>query len=445
MGISEAKKGETLLLYREGGKEKRVLLLGLGEGSSLTLEGLRKSYASAIKAVKGKRLKTLNILFPISTHLERSLLCKAAMEGAMLCSYSFTAFKSVDAKKDVPIEKICFCGLSNAEKSLLERTEVLIRAVNLTRDLVNGNADDIHVDALIKQATQLGKKFPKIKSTVLDQKRLEKEKMGLMLAVGRGAVRPPALVLLEYRGDPKAKEMTAVVGKGITYDTGGLNLKPTGGMETMKCDMAGAGAVLGIIQAAAELGLKKNLLGVLAIAENAIGPMSYKPGDVYISHSGKSVEISNTDAEGRLVLADALSYIQENYSLTRVIDLATLTGGVVVAIGEESTGLFCNQEGLAKDLESAGERTFDRVWRLPLYPEYKDLLKSGIADIKNASTVRKASPCTAAVFLQEFIKDLPWAHLDIAGTAYLSDPKSYHTTPATGAGVRLLIDYLEHS
>jgi leucyl aminopeptidase len=214
-------------------------------------------------------------------------------------------------------------------------------------------------------------------------------------------------------------------------------------METMKVDMAGAAVALGIIQAVAELKLRVNLVSVLAVAENAIGPTSYKPGDVYRSRTGKTVEISNTDAEGRLVLADAVSYTEEKYAPKLLLDFATLTGGVIVALGEEATALFSNDEALAKALEKSGERTHERLWRLPLYPEYKDYLKSSVADIKNCGT-RKASSGTGATFIQQFIKSVPWAHLDIAGTAYLSDLKAYHTTPATGVGIRLLVDFFEH-
>jgi leucyl aminopeptidase len=215
-------------------------------------------------------------------------------------------------------------------------------------------------------------------------------------------------------------------------------------METMKADMAGAAAVLGTLHAIAALKMPLNLCGVIASTENAIGPLSYKPGDVYLSHAGKSVEISNTDAEGRLILADALSYTQKKLKPTTMIDLATLTGGVVVALGDEATGLFSNDEKLSEELIQAGEETRERLWRLPLYPEYGEQLKSTIADLKNSGG-RKASPITGAFFLKEFIEKIPWAHLDIAGTAYLTEgAKSYQPSHATGVGVRLLVRYLEN-
>lgn len=443
-GDFHGKEGEVLLLYRDQGKEPRVLLLGLGGKMSCLPDGIRRAYASAVKAVRAKRMKSVNFLFPETDLIGRDMLCIAVEEGVLLSHYTFDQLKgdSLKEENDSSLDKICFCGLDKTEKDLLKKTELVVESVNFVRDLVNGNADDVNVDTLKKLAKELEKEHSNVKTTILDKKALEKEKMGLLLAVGRAANRDPALIILEYKGHPHSKEKVAIVGKGITFDTGGLNIK-TVGMETMKADMAGAAVALGIIRAACALKLKTNLIAVLSVAENAVGPDSYKPGDVYRSHSGKTVEISNTDAEGRLVLADAISYVQEKYAPSQLIDFATLTGGVVVALGEEATGLFSNNDTLAKALERAGERTHERLWRLPLYPEYKEYLKSSIADIKNSGP-RKASSGSGATFIQQFVKSIPWAHLDIAGTAYLSELKPYHTTPATGVGIRLLVDFLEH-
>src|SRR5581483_11323077 len=439
------KEGETLLLYQKEGKEKRVLLLWLGAKKPCLPDTLRRAYASALKVVRSKKMESVNFLLPETNLIARDIVCCAVIEGVLMTEYTFDQLKgdAAKAEKQTAFSHLCFCGLTSKEEALLKKTQTVIRSVNFVRDLVNGNADDVHVDALKEHARAFEKKYASVKTTILDKKALEKEKMGLMLAVGRAAMREPALIILEYKGNPKFKEKIAIVGKGITYDTGGLNIKVSG-METMKCDMAGAAVALGIIQAAAELKLKVNLISVLAVAENAIGPNSYKPGDVYRSRSGKTVEISNTDAEGRLVLADAISYTEEKYAPTYLIDFATLTGGVVIALGEEATGLFSNNEALAKAILQSGERTQERMWRLPLYPEYKEYLKSSIADIKNSGP-RKASSGSGATFIQQFVKSVPWAHLDIAGTAYLSELKPYHTTPATGVGIRLLIDFLEHS
>lgn len=440
-----AKEGETLLLYRTSGKEHRILLLGLGKRKPCLAENLRKSYASAVKALRAKKIKTANVFLPENELLSEEVILRGAAEGALLANYSFSMLKSDSGELESQnaLSHLCFVGVDRPGSSCLKKLHVVSLSVNLARDLINGNADDVHVDTLAAFARGISEEFSTVKTTILGKEDLERENLGLILAVNRGSVRDPALIILEYQGNPGSKDKTAVIGKGITYDTGGLNMKPTGSMETMKCDMSGAAAALCLVQAAARLKLKKNIVAALAVAENAVGPNSYKPGDVFKSHAGKTVEISNTDAEGRLVLADAFSYIQEKYHPNRLIDLATLTGAIVVALGEEATGLFCNDDILSKELMKAGDRTHERLWRMPLFPEYKEMLKSKIADLKN-SAGRGGGSCTAAAFLQQFVKEIPWAHLDIAGTAYLSDAKGYHTTPATGVGVRLLIDYLEH-
>jgi len=437
-----AKTEEIALLYKPSGKEKRVLLLGLGRKQDITLESLRRCYSTALRLARKKKWESVNFFFP-EMGSENEKYSVAAIEGALLVNYAYDLLKRETVKLDPTflVKEIQCIGIDEKTFASCKKQALVIESVQFTRDLINGNADDVTADVLASHAKEMAGGALKVK--VLRKKELLKEKMGLLLAVNQGALKEPALIVLEYFGDPKSKDITAIVGKGITYDTGGLNLKVGGSMDTMKCDMSGAAAVLGTIQAAKKLSLKCNIIGVIASAENAIGPGSYKPGDVYISHSGKSVEINDTDAEGRLVLADALSYLQTHYSSTRIIDLATLTGGVVVALGEEAAGLFCNDETLAGNLIVAGEKTFERVWRLPLYSEYKDGLKSCIADMKNSGG-RKASPCKGAAFLHQFIKkETPWAHLDIAGTAYLTETRTYHPTLATGVGVRLLINFLE--
>lgn len=437
-GDFSGKEKEVLVYYPASGKEKRVLLLGLGQQTKCSAEVVRTCYAMALKAAGLKSVRHINVCLPDAASVEIS---SAAVEGMLLASYRFDGFKS--KKDDKKIESLCFCGA--LEKALLKKVETIIGAVAMTQDLVNGNADDVNAVAFIKLAKDLAKKHPSIKLNILDKKALEKEKMGLILAVGQAAAIDPAVVVFEYRGNPSSKEMVAIVGKGVTFDTGGLNLKVSGsGIETMKCDMAGAAAVVGIIRACAELKLKVNVVGALGIAENAMGPLSYKPGDVFYSRDGKSVEITNTDAEGRLVLADTISYVEAHYPCRCVIDLATLTGGVVIALGESAAGLFSSDDKLAAALEASAARTHERVWRLPLYQDYREMMKSPIADLKNSSNKRHASAPTGAVFIQEFVKTSSWAHLDIAGVAYLSELRPYYPTAATGYGVRLLIDFLEH-
>jgi leucyl aminopeptidase len=247
---------------------------------------------------------------------------------------------------------------------------------------------------------------------------------------------------MEYKGDSHSKDHTVMVGKGITYDTGGLNIKSSG-MEAMKCDMSGAAACLGTILAACLLKLKINLTVVFPATENCVDANSFKPGDVYRSYSGKTVEMMNSDAEGRLILADALAYASQHLKPTRLIDFATLTGAIDIALGSEAAGMMCNQDELADALLRAGEITAERLWRMPLFDEYRDRLKSDIADLKSWNG-RSAGSCVAASFLQAFVgKNIPWAHLDIASTAYLGEAKKYLPKYATGTGIRLMIEFLE--
>jgi leucyl aminopeptidase len=438
------KEGEVSLLYTISQKESRLVLLGLGEENKVTLEKLRRIYASLAKFCQRGKIQKINLALPIISSLNEAELIRGISEGLLLVNYTFEKLKkdSIKDESATLLKKVALIG--GSKKGLVEAQKAvkLCDAVNYARDLVNGNADDVTPQALVEEAKNLAKSYSHVKVTIFDKKRIEKEKLGLLLAVNRGSTRDPAFIILEYKGNPRSKEHTALIGKGITYDTGGLNLKPTGSMETMKCDMSGAAAVLGTIRAAAELNLKVNITGVIPSTENSIGSKSYKPGDVYVSYSGKTVEIANTDAEGRLVLADALAYTAKNLKPSKIIDLATLTGAVVVCLGDEAIGLMSNHDALAEALIKAGNATFERVWRLPLFEEYKKQIKSDIADIKNSGG-RQAGTITAALFLEAFVENIPWAHLDIAGTAYLMETKRYQPKHGTGVGVRLLIEYLE--
>lgn len=434
----KGKEGETLFLYNKRSKENRILLLGLGKKAECESETLRRAYAAALKICRKKKLKHLCVALP-QTEIPAAY---AATEGLLLANYAFDLKFSKEEACPL-VQKICLIGIDKKTLQECRDAQTIISAVNFARDLINGNADDVTPQLLSKTAKELEKDSKAISTTILDKKAIEKLGMGLLLAVNRGSTRDPAFIIVEYKGNPGSSDLTALVGKGITYDTGGLHLK-TSGMETMKDDMSGGAAVLGTIKAAAALGMKVNIVGAIASTENAIGPNSFKMGDVYKSYSGKTVEITDTDAEGRLVLADAVSYIEETYKPSRIIDLATLTGGILVSLGEEASGLFSNDDHLAQLLARAGTHTYERLWRFPLYSEYKEGLKSPIADMRNSPPARKASSIMGAMFIQEYITKTPWAHLDIAGTAFLSGPRHYHTTNATGVGVRLLIDFLNH-
>ncbi len=440
-GDFSAKLGSTQLAYLSEKKEKRCILLGLGDELSCDPESIRRAYGALIKRCQDKKWKAINVPMPSVKGIQADVIATAMMEGIGLCLYLYEKWKSKDNQSTFHTDSIHIIG--KCDSKMISKVEATLSGVNFARDLVNGNAMDITPQGLAREAKKLAAELKSVKVTVRNRAFLEKEKMGLFLAVAAGSDVDPALIEFSYRGNPRSKDLTMVVGKGVTFDTGGLNLKPTNFIEDMRSDMGGGAAVFGLIRAAALMKLKVNIVGLIPATENAIGSKSYKPGDVFRAYSGKSVEITNTDAEGRLILADALAYGQKTYSPSRVIDLATLTGAIVVALGEEYAGFYSNDEDLAKLCTKAGEVTGERVWRMPIHSDYKRYMKSDIADLKNASKVRAAGSITAAIFLQEFIESkMPWIHLDIAGTAFLDKPRDYHQTLATGMGVRLLIDLL---
>lgn len=439
-GDFKGKLKETLLFYSDAFQESRVLLLGLGKKEKADEESIRKSFGKAALTLRKLKTKTLNLEMPKKSSLKEESLLRGLFEGLLLANYSFSELKSKKAE-DTLLEKVRFIGLDQKHKPFLERQIGVFEGVNFTRDLVNKNADEITPDGLSFHARSLEKKSDKIQVTIRDKAWLEKEKMGLILAVSRGSPIDPRLIEVSYKGDPKSKETIVLVGKGVTYDTGGLSLKPSDAMLGMKCDMAGSAAVLGTMRALSELNLPVNVVGLIPTVENSIDGKSYKVGDVYTSYSGKTVEITNTDAEGRLILADALSYAEKNLNPSYMIDLATLTGAVIIALGDRFAGFWSNNETLTKDLKEASKVSSELLWELPLWREYQEDYKSVVADIKNSGK-RDASSTKAALFLEEFVGNTKWAHIDIAGTAFWDHPKEYHPAQATGFAVRLLIEYL---
>ncbi len=432
LGDFKGKHAEALWITGRG-KEPRILLLGLGKPEALTVECLRKVAAGVVKLKRGTKA---NWLLPDFKALPREAALQGVFEGLLLTAYTYTTYK----KADPMVTSVALIGAGPQAKGILDHVTAIVRGVDFVRDLVNGNADEVTPEHLAKQATALGKKT--LKTTLFNRKRLEEKGFGLITAVGRAAEVEPYLIQVDYSGNPRSKERIVLVGKGVTYDTGGLSLKPTDSMLTMKCDMAGGATVLGAIQVVADLGLKVNVTALVPTAENAIGSGSYKLGDVYRAYNGKTVEINNTDAEGRLLLADALAYAVKELKPSLIVDLATLTGAAVVALGEDIAALFTAHESLSSALLAASETTGEPLCRLPLWDSYLESFKSEIADLVNSGG-REAGAVKAALFLQEFVgKEIPWAHLDIAGPAYLTKPKHYHSTRATGYGVRLLVDLI---
>ncbi len=427
---------EIALAYED---DSTLVSVGLGDASSCTPATLRSAAATGMRRVHELKRTEVSVVLPESRPAGEETFA-AVIEGALLGNYRFLKYKS---ELPAVIDKIEFVGEKYALEEL-RRLETVCAATAYARDLVNENASTVTPERLAKEATTLGR-GGKLRVTVLDEKEIAGKGLSLLQAVGQGSTTPPRLIIIEYAGDRSSKEKTAVIGKGITFDSGGQNLKPTGHIETMRCDMAGGAAVLGIMRTLAAIKAHVNVVGVIAAAHNAIGEHACFPGDILPSFEGKTVEILSTDAEGRLVLADALSYCRRHYRPSRIVDLATLTGGILTALGDTVAGLFSNDDELAGSLFAAGEKTGERLWRFPLYREYRDSLKSDIADLRNLSKLKKgyASSITGAAFIQEFAGDLPWAHLDIAGTAW-NDGSAHGEVPsfATGFGVRLLVEFL---
>jgi leucyl aminopeptidase len=326
-------------------------------------------------------------------------------------------------------------GDVSAAEAAVDRAVAIAEGVALAKDLGNLPGNVCTPTYLAEQAQELGKRHG-IRVEVLEQKEMEKLGMGSFLAVARGSRQPPKLIVLEYHGGKRDAAPVALVGKGITFDTGGISIKPAPEMDEMKFDMCGAASVLGTMRAVAQMRLPMNVVGVIPATENMPGGNAIKPGDIVTTLSGQTVEILNTDAEGRLILCDALTYV-ERYKPSAVVDIATLTGAMVIALGHIATGLFSNSDALARELLSAGETAWDRAWHLPLWDEYQDALKSNFADFPNIGS-RAGGSITAACFLSRFTKSFPWAHLDIAGTAW----KSGAEKGATGRPVALLAHFL---
>lgn len=445
IGDFKGKEGETLFLYVQGEVEKRFCLLGLGAKEKSTVESFRRSFGSLTKFCLSKRLKKLNLIIPVLETMTEEEIVKGVTEGILLPNYTFNRHKHREPEEGEEsfLESVALITPQPHVLEIAKRNDVICEAVNFTRDLINENADTVTPQYLAESAKEIAAKQTAIKATIFDKQRIENEKLALLLAVNRGSALDPAFIIMEYQGNPNSHDKTVLIGKGVTYDTGGLNLKPTGGMETMKCDMSGAAVCLGTILAASQLKMKVNLTVVIPTTENGIDAKSFKPGDVYQSYLGKTVEMTNSDAEGRLILADALAYACKNLQPTHIIDVATLTGAIEIALGPEAAGLMSTDDTLAQALLKAGDVTSERLWRMPLFDEYKERLKSDIADLKSWNG-RSAGANVAATFLRQFVTEsIPWAHIDIAATAFVSDAKKYQPKYGTGFGVRLILEFLQ--
>jgi len=426
-------------------RPKRVLLVGLGRSEGFDTEVVRSASGKAGLTVREAGLTSYTTtLLEAERRLPMGRVVEGIVEGCELALYRFSKYKSPEPGEGREVEKLTIL-LDDPEyvyeaREAVARTQIIDRGVMLARDLSNTPSSDCTPTYMAERAVEVARESG-LKCKVLGVEEMKRLGMGGILGVSRGSQQPPRLVILEYRGGGDSKPIV-LVGKGVTFDSGGISIKPSEKMEEMKYDKSGAAAVIAVLQVAAQLRLPLNIVGITPIVENLPSGSAYKPGDILRMYGGKSVEVISTDAEGRLILADALAYAS-SYSPQAVIDIATLTGAVVIALGNLASGLLGNNEELNRRIKEAGEVTGERVWELPLWSEYQEQLKSEVADIKNVGG-RPAGTITGASFLSSFV-DYPWAHLDIAGTAYTQNgmpERPYIPKGATGVGVRLLTEVL---
>jgi len=448
-GDFKGREGQTQVLYPRQGEiaAERVLLVGLGKRDDLDPERLRKAAATSVKSAARLGVDAFATVIHHAERVEESLpvsaAARAVAEGMLLGSFVFDEFKTGDSETPASRKPAVAEILEKVEQKATEIGigvrigSALARGESLARRLGNMPGNVATPTYLGECAREISDRFG-MKLTLLGPDDLAREKMTALLAVSQGSDEEPRLIVLEHRKGGGGRPIV-LVGKGLTFDSGGISIKPSQGMEEMKFDMCGGAAVLGAMQAIGDLDVPVDVIGIVPASENLLSGKAYKPGDIIRTHLGKTVEVVNTDAEGRLILADALSYARR-FDPVAIVDAATLTGSCVIALGSHASGALSNDEGLLGEIRAAGERVGQRVWPLPMYDEYREQIKSEYADIKNSGG-RAAGTITAGWFLREFVGDTPWVHLDIAGTASGDGKLAYHTKGATGAPTRLLVEW----
>ena len=434
------KAGETLALPLYGRAPfKELVLGGLGDPASVELEPWRRAIAKTTGLARSRGARSVAAGIPSEGSADPAGLATATVEGAVLANYHYTEFKT-DADDTKCIDRLLLVETDGAIADDIERAGVVCQSTNWARDLVNTPPNFKRPPALAAVAASMAAEEG-LTAEVLDEERCRALGLNALQAVGSGSSAGPQLVVLQHRTTKGGPPPVLLVGKGITFDTGGISLKPSKCMDAMKADMSGAAAVLGTMRAVARLNLPGPLVGLIPLAENMPSADSYRPGDIVRAYGGRTIEIINTDAEGRLILADALEYGRQTYKPECIVDLATLTGACVVALGTTVAGLMSNDEGLTEALIHASRTTGEAIWQLPMWKDYEPLIESAVADVKNSGG-RYAGAITAAKFLEGFVGDTPWAHLDIAGPAYLTKARPYQPIGGTGFGVRLLVQWL---
>ena len=415
-----------------------VVVAGCGVGAECKPVAFRRAAGEAARALHQAKVTQAVVAAPILTNAKRGAYLEAVVEGLYLGAYTFTEFKS--EAKAAPECTVTLCSAIPEAEALVAKAQVSAEAVCFTRDLVNRPGNVVNPEVMANAASKLAEELP-LEVEVLDEVQMAERKMGAILAVGQGSANPPRMITLKYNG-ADAAPYVAYVGKGITFDSGGISIKPDDGMGEMKDDMSGAGAVLGAMKAIATLGLKCNVIGILACAENMPGGRAQRPGDIVRAANGKTIEVISTDAEGRMVLADAVDYACK-LGAQKVIDIATLTGAVIIALGKETSGIVSNDDALVEQIKKAGKFAGENYWQLPSLPECKEAIKSDVADLLN-SAGRPGGCITGGLFIGEFVaKGIPWAHLDIGGTSTATKDSGHKVKGGTGFGTLTLIKLAE--
>ncbi len=417
------KEGEVLVIHTQKKiTSKKLLLTGLGKKKEFNLETIRRIASKTLSRAKGLKCKTVHVLLPGEEgDYSDKKIAQAYAEGVLLGLWSFSGIVSKKEEPDFEINALTLMtehtkSLSKIEEGI-HRGEKIAEACNMARELAMQPSNVLTPTAFAKKASEVAKKTPGLKATILGATEIKKLKMGSLWGVAKGSIEEPKFIVLEYQGASAKEEKIALIGKGVCFDSGGISIKPARAMKEMTGDMAGGATVLGAIQAAAQLKLKKNIMAIIPAVENMPGGKAQKPGDVVTAMNGKTIEVINTDAEGRLILCDAMTYAQK-MGAKKMIDFATLTGGVIIALGHLYTGILSNNDSFASDLIKSAKDSGEKFWQLPLHPDYFKLLKSDIADMMNCLEGGEASTITAAEFLHQFVEEgTKWIHCDIAGTA----------------------------
>ncbi len=434
--------GEILNITGVKDEIQNIIFLGLGEDEKLNKERLRRVFGKVQKYIESLKGKKIFIEFVKSKNISIEDSVRAMIEGLSLSNYKFNKYKSDREKIDETDVSITIGGHNLEHKDysdIVEESKILVETVFNARDLVNEPSNVIYPETLAEEAVKFSKRYG-FEIEIINHKKIEELQMNSFLAVGKSSIHKPKVIVMRYFGDKdNLDQKLGLIGKGLTYDSGGYSLKPSNSMVDMKSDMGGAATVIGAISAIAKRKLKINVVAVVATCENVIGNEAYKPGDIISSMAGKNIEILNTDAEGRLTMIDAVTYAIRKEHITEIIDVATLTGAALVALGNDVTAVVTNNDSFYKELEKAFTSTGEKMWNLPNFDDYKTLIKSDIADLKNTGG-RYGGTITAGLFVGEFVENKPWLHLDIAGPAYITVPWDYCPKGGTGAGVRTLYE-----